>query len=96
MQGYAEQVLADVDGHLIPSGAASETILPQWVPAGLWRRGDGTGGTLGGILVFSSGLTVLLHLRASTGGFRCALPDGVGSPGAGLSQTKPVGKSSES
>ena len=37
--GYAEQVLADVDGHLILSGAASETILPQWVPAGLWRRG---------------------------------------------------------
>ena len=50
----------------------------------------------GGILVFSSGLMVVFHLRASTGGFRCPLPEGIGSPGAGLSQTKPVGKSSES
>ena len=36
------------------------------------------------------------HRRPSTGGFRCPLPEGIGSPGAGLSQTKPVGKSSES
>ena len=39
---------------------------------------------------------VVFHLRASTGGFRCPLPEGIGSPGAGLSQTKPVGKSSQS
>ena len=32
-----------------------------------------------GMLVFSSGLMVLLHLRVSTGGFRRALPDGVRS-----------------
>ena len=73
--------------------------LRQFCPSGS-RLGFGAGGwnwrDTGGILVFSSGLTVLLHLRASTGGFRCALPDGVGSPGAGLSQTQPVGKSSES
>ena len=55
--------------------------------------GDGTGE---GCLVFSSGLMVPFHRRPSTGGFRCALPEGIGSPGAGLSQTKPVGKSSES
>ena len=57
--------------------------LRQFCPSGSrlgFGAGDGTGGTLGGILVFSSGLTVLLHLRASIGGFRCALPDGVGSP----------------
>ena len=98
--GHAEQSLADVDGHLIPSGAAPdafETILPQGVPARLWhrrlwRRGDATEG----ILVFSSGLMVVLHLWPSTGGFCCPLPEGIGSPGAGLSQTKPVGKSSES
>ena len=73
--------------------------LRQFRPSGS-RLGFGAGGwnwrDTGGILVFSSGLTVLLHLRASIGGFRCALPDGVGSPGAGLSQTQPVGKSSES
>ena len=59
---------------------AFETILPQGVPArlwrrGLWRRGDGTGVALG----FFSGLMVLLHLRSSTGGLRRALPDGVRS-----------------
>ena len=47
-------------------------------------------------MVFSSGLMVVFHLRASTGGFCCPLPEGIGSPGAGLSQTKPVGKSSQS
>ena len=31
------------------------------------------------MLVFSSGLMVLLHRRSKTGGFRCALPEGVGS-----------------
>ena len=51
---------------------------------------------LEGYWFFSSGLMVVFHLRASTGGFRCPLPEGIGSPGAGLSQTKPVGKSSES
>ena len=50
----------------------------------------------GGILVFSSGLMVVFHLRASTGGFCCPLPEGIGSPEAGLFQIKPVGKSSES
>ena len=65
------------------------------------RPGFGAGGMeleghWGGMLVFSSGLMVLFHFRPSTGGFRCALPEGVGSPGAGLSQTQPVGKSSES
>ena len=64
MQAMPSRSLADVDGHLILSGAAPdafETILPQWVPAGLWRRGLWNWeGTLGGILVFSSGLTVLL------------------------------------
>ena len=49
-------MLADVDGHLIPSGAAPdtfdafETILPQWVPARLWRRGmelEGYSGLMG-------------------------------------------------
>ena len=33
-------------------------------------------GHWGGILVFSSGLMVLFHFRPSTGGFRCALPEG--------------------
>ena len=56
---------------------AFETILPQGVPARLWRRGlwrwgDVTEGCWG----FSSGLMVLLHLRSKAGGFRCALPDG--------------------
>ena len=51
---------------------------------------------LEGHWVFSSGLMVVFHLRASTGGFRCPLPGGIGFPGAGLSQTKPVGKVSES
>ena len=42
--------------------------------------GFGAGVTeLEGHWVFSSGLMVLLHLRSSTGGFRCALPDGVRS-----------------
>ena len=54
------------------------------------RPGFGAGG------FGSSGLMALFHLRASTGGFRCPLPEGIGSPGAGLSQTKPVGKSSQS
>ena len=53
--GYAEQVLADVDGHLIPSGAASETILPQWVLAGLWRRGMELEGHWGGYWFFPPG-----------------------------------------
>ena len=39
---------------------------------------------------------VLFHFRPSTGGFCCPLPEGIGSPGAGLSQTKPVGKYSQS
>ena len=70
--------------------------LRQFCPRGS-RPGFGAGGFgSGGILVFSSGLMVLFHLRASTGGFCCPLPEGIGSPGAGLSQTKPVGKSSES
>ena len=60
--------------------------------ARLWRRGMELGRDTG----FSSGLTVLLHLRSKPGGFCCSLPEGIGSPGAGLSQTKPVGKSSES
>ena len=34
-------------------------------------------GRWGWMLVFSSGLMVLFHLRASTGGFRCALPGGL-------------------
>ena len=50
----------------------------------------------GGILVFSSGLIAPFHRWPSTGGFCCPLPEGIGSHGAGLSQTKPVGKSSES
>ena len=45
---------------------------------------------------FFSGLMVVFHLRASTGGFCCLLPEGIGSTGAGLFQIKPVGKSSES
>ena len=39
---------------------------------------------------------VLFHFRPSTGGFCCPLPEGIGSPRAGLFQIKPVGKSSES
>ena len=56
--GYAEQVLADVDGHLIPSGAAPdafETILPQGVPARLWRRGMELEGHWGGYWFFPPG-----------------------------------------
>ena len=61
-------------------------FCPRGVPARLWRRGlwrwgDVTEGYWGGMLVFSSGLMVLLHLRPSTGGFRRALPEGVGFPG---------------
>ena len=63
---------------------------------GFGAGGFGAGNRTGGILVFSSGLMVLFHFRPSTGGFRCPLPEGIGSPGAGLSQTKPVGKYSQS
>ena len=62
--------------------------LRQFCPRGS-RPGFGAGGFgagvteleghWGGMLVFSSGLMVLLHRRSSTGGFRCALPDGVRS-----------------
>ena len=70
--------------------------LRQFCPRGSWP-GFGAGGwNWGGMLVFSSGLMALFHRRPSTGGFRCALPEGIGSPEGGLSQTKPVGKSSES
>ena len=46
------------------------------------RPGFGAGGwnwrdTGEGYWVFSSGSTVLLHLRPSTGGFRRALPEGL-------------------
>ena len=45
--------------------------------AGGWNWRDTGEGYWGGILVFSSGLTVLLHFRPSTGGFRRALPEGL-------------------
>ena len=75
-------------------------LLIQFCPSGSWpgfcaggfRAWNGTGG----MLVFSSGLMVVFRLRASTGWFCCPLPEGIGSPGAGLFQTKPVGKSSQS
>ena len=74
--------------------------LMQFCPSGsrpgFGAGGFGAGNGTGGILVFSSGLMVVFHLRASTGGFCCPLPEGIGSPGAGLSLTKPVGKSSQS
>ena len=63
---------------------------------GFGAGGFGAGNGTGGILVFSSGLMAPFHRRPSTVGFCCPLPEGIGSPGAGLSQTKPVGKSSES
>ena len=48
--------------------------LRQFCPRGSWP-GFGAGVTeLEGYWVFSSGSTVLLHLRPSTGGFRRALP----------------------
>ena len=44
------------------------------------QLGFGAGGwNWGGMLVFSSGLMVLLHSRPSTGGLRRALLEGVGS-----------------
>ena len=52
--------------------------LRQFCPRGS-RPGFGAGG------FGSSGLMALFHLRASTGGFCCPLPEGIGSPGAGLS-----------
>ena len=67
-------------------------LLIQFCSSGS-RPGFGAGGWT---LVFFSGLMVVFHLRASTGGFCCSLPEGIGSPGAGLFQIKPVGKSSES
>ena len=71
--------------------------LRQFCSSGSWpgfgAGGFGAGNRTGGILVFSSGLMVrLFHRRPSTVGFCCPLPEGIGSPGAGLSQTKPVGK----
>ena len=51
--------------------------LRQFCPRGS-RPGFGAGVTeLEGCWVFSAGSTVLLHLRPSTVGFRCALPEGL-------------------
>ena len=55
-------------GQFCPSGSRLGFGAGGWNWEGHWGRDTG---------FFPPGLTVLLHLRASTGGFRCALPEGL-------------------